>query len=197
MVSRVANHVRRRATLRGLLLRWRRNEDGATAIEFAIIALPFVMLLFGLVSVCLYYFADFSMENATWQAARAIRTGQLQQGQGSYAGLSSNADRQKALKKAFCDKAFLFPDCNTKAVVIVQSNTGFGNITQPNCTSNGSVISESAAAFNTGGSSSVVLVTICYPWDFGGKLPMFNASNLNGGALLMQASAAFRTEPYE
>jgi Flp pilus assembly protein TadG len=148
------------------------------------------------VSVCLYYFADFSMENATWQAARAVRTGQLQQSQGSYTGILTDSDRQKAMKKVFCDKAFLFNDCNAKAVVIVQSNTGFASISQPSCTSNGTVINESAAAFNPGGTSSVVLVTVCYPWDFGGKLPMFKLGNLTGGALLMQASAAFRTEPY-
>src|SRR5436190_19372346 len=115
-----------RTPLVALLRRWRREESGATAIEFGIIALPFVLLLFGLVSVCLYYFADFSMENATWQAARAVRTGQLQQSTGAYAGLVTNADRQKALKKVFCDKAFLFTDCTSKAVVIVQSNTGLG-----------------------------------------------------------------------
>jgi hypothetical protein len=100
------------------------------------------------------------------------------------------------LKKAFCDKAFLFTDCNTKAVVIVQSNAGFGTISSPNCATNGVVIDQSAATFNAGTASSVVLVTICYPWDFGGKLPLFKLSNLQGGALLMQASAAFRTEPY-
>jgi Flp pilus assembly protein TadG len=176
--------------------RWRREESGATAIEFAIVAMPFVLLLFGLVSVCLFYFADFSMENATWQAARAVRTGQLQQSSGSYSGITTNADRQKALKKSFCDKAFLFPDCNSKAVVIVQSNSGFGTISQPNCASNGVVIDQSLAAFNTGAASSVVLVTICYPWDFGGRLPLMSVSNLQGGALLMQSSAAFRTEPY-
>ena len=42
----------------------------------------------------------------------------------------------------------------------------------------------------------MVLVTVCYPWEFGGKLPFFKLGNLQGGALLMQASAAFRTEPY-
>ena len=100
------------------------------------------------------------------------------------------------MKKAFCDRAFLFSDCNTKAVVIVQSNAGFGSIAQPSCATNGVVIDQSAAAFNAGAASSVVLVTICYPWDFGGKLPMFKLGNLQGGALFMQASAAFRTEPY-
>jgi Flp pilus assembly protein TadG len=121
MVSTRADR-RWRTPLPALLRRWRREESGATAIEFAIIGLPFVLLLFGLVSVCLYYFADFSMENATWQATRAVRTGQLQQSTGAYSSAVTNADRQKALKKAFCDRAFLFTDCNTKAVVIVQSN---------------------------------------------------------------------------
>jgi len=187
---------RARRVLLTPLWRWRREECGTTASGFAIIALPFVMLLFGLVSVCLYYFADFSMENATWQAARALRAGQLQQSQGAYAGLTTNSDKQQALKKAFCDKAFLFTDCTSKAVVIIQSSTGFGGITQPNCTSNGVVISESAAAFNTGSASSVVLVAVCSPWDFGGKLPMLKMGNLANGTLLMQASAAFPTEPY-
>jgi hypothetical protein len=33
-------------------------------------------------------------------------------------------------------------------------------------------------------------------WLSGGKLPMLKMGNLANGALLMQASAAFRTEPY-
>jgi Flp pilus assembly protein TadG len=179
-----------------LMRRWRGDESGSAAIEFAIVAMPFVLLLFGLMSVCLYYFADFSTENATWQAARAMRTGQLQQSQGAYAGAVTNGDRKKIFKKAFCDRVPLFQDCNSKVVVIVQSSTGFGGITQPNCASDGVVINDASAAFNTGAASSVVLVTVCYPWDLGGKLPMFKLGNLQNGALLMQASAAFRTEPY-
>jgi len=85
-----------------------------------------------------------------------------------------------------------FSDCTSKAVVIVQSSTDFGGIAQPNCTSNGVVISDSAAA-NTGSVGSVVLVTVCDPRDFGSKLPMFNGAN---AAFLTQASAAFRAEPY-
>ena len=41
-----------------------------------------------------------------------------------------------------------------------------------------------------------MLVTVCYPWEFGGKLPFFKIGNLSDGSLLMQASVAFRTEPY-
>ena len=142
MVSKLADRLWRTAQP-ALMRRWRQDESGATSIEFAIVAMPFVLLLFGLMSVCLYYFADFSIENATWQAARAMRTGQLQQSQGAYAGAVTNADRKQIFKKAFCDRAPLFLDCITKVVVIVQSNTGFGSITQPNCASNGVLINDS------------------------------------------------------
>lgn len=186
----------RRARIGALVNRWRGDDRGVTAIEFALVAMPFVLLLFGIMSVCLFYFANFSIENAVWQAARAIRTGQLQQSQGAYASAVTNADRKTAFKKAMCDRAPTFLDCQSKAVVIVQSNANFTGISEPSCASNGAMIEDAAAAFNPGAGSSVVLVTVCYPWEFGGKLPFFKMGNLNNGAFLMQASVAFRSEPF-
>jgi Flp pilus assembly protein TadG len=179
-----------------LIERWHRNQSGATAIEFGMVALPFVLLLFGIMSVCLYFFTSFTLENAVWLAARSIRTGQVQQSQGVYAEATTNEDRKKLFKKAMCAKAPTFFDCEGKAVVIVQSNANFGGIVQPKCATNGVIADQSAATFDTGGASAVVLVTVCYPWDFGGKLPFIHLGNLKNGALLMQASVAFRTEPY-
>ena len=179
-----------------LMHRWRKDESGVTAVEFAMVSLPFLMLLFGIMSVCLYFFVNFTMENAVWQASRAIRTGQLQQSQGSYTGLVTTDDRKKAFKKALCDKAPTFLDCNTKAVVLVQSNASFGGIVEPKCATNGAVINETTAGFDTGSANSVVLVTVCYPWEFGGKLPFLKIGNLTDGSVLLQASVAFRTEPY-
>jgi urease accessory protein UreF len=40
-----------------------------------------MLLLVGLLSISLYFFTSFTMESAVQNAARAIRTGQLQQGQ--------------------------------------------------------------------------------------------------------------------
>jgi Flp pilus assembly protein TadG len=176
--------------------RWQRDQSGATAIEFGMVALPFVLLLFGILSVCLYFFTTFTLENAVWHAARTIRTGQVQQSQGDYSTATTNEDRKKLFKKAMCARAPSFFDCLGKAVVIVQSNANFGNISEPKCATNGVMAEEASAAFNAGNASSVVLVTVCYPWDFGGKLPFIHLGNLKNGALLMQASVSFRTEPY-
>ena len=101
MLRRAASYVlRRHLRLRRRLRRLRADQSGFTAVEFAAVALPFVMLLFGTISVCLFYFTNFTMENAVWQASRAIRTGQFQQGLGGYAGLSTDEDRKKAFKQA-------------------------------------------------------------------------------------------------
>ena len=80
----------------------------------------------------------------------------------------------------------------------MQSQSDFSSITQPNCLNNGALITEAAAnaSFNAGGASSVVLVTGCYEWQFGGQLPFINLGNMPDGSRLVQASATFRTEPY-
>lgn len=196
MQRRLARSVRRLHTRTALRLRsWRRDESGFTAVEFAAVSMPFVLLLFGILSICLYFFTTSTFENAVWQASRAIRTGQLQQGTGAYTGLSMD-DKKKAFKAALCARTPPFIDCN-KAIVMVQSNTGgFGSIAPPSCATNGELIDQSKAGFDAGNASAVVLVTACYPWSFGGNLPFMKLGNLSNGALLIQASVAFRTEPF-
>jgi Flp pilus assembly protein TadG len=195
MLRGLAGSVRRSYAVQ-LARRWHQDRAGVTSIEFGVVAMPFLLLLFGIISVCLYFFTNFTIENAVWQAARAIRTGQLQQSQGSYTGVTTTEDRKKAFKKALCDKAPTFLDCNNKAVVIVQSNTSFGGIVEPKCATNGLLANQATSGFDPGTASSVVLVTVCYPWTFGGKLPFLKIGNLSDGSVLMQASVAFRTEPY-
>jgi Flp pilus assembly protein TadG len=194
MVAEFVDRTRARVVL--LVRRLRGDESGAAAVEFAIIGLPFILMLVGLMSVCLYFFTNFTMENAVWNAARAIRTGELQQSLGAYAGKSTTQDRRDAFKAVLCAKSPSFLDCANRAVVLIQSTSSFGGIVEPSCATNGTMVTQSTAPFDPGSASSVVLVTVCYPWKFGGKLPMFKVGNLSDGSLLMQASAAFRTEPY-
>lgn len=179
----------------------RRNEDGATAVELGIIAFPFFAMLFGIMGVCHMFFWMFTLENAVWSASRDMRTGAFQTTSlGSrYAGLTGDALKTE-FKKAICEKAVNYGDCMSYSSILVQSNTGFGNLQQPNCrtASNGLVSDTDAmAAFNAGAQSAVVLVTLCHSWRLGAKLPFLPVTNkLSDGGLLIQASAAFRTEPY-
>ncbi len=47
-----------------LLRRFCRNRSGVTAIEFAFVFTPFIMLLFGIFGVGLFYFAETVLDQA-------------------------------------------------------------------------------------------------------------------------------------
>ena len=90
-----------------------RREDGAAALEFAIVAAPFIALLLATVQTTLAFFAGQVLESAVADSSRAILTGSAQN-----ASLS-----QSAFAAAVCaaSKTALF-DCS-KLMVDVQTGS--------------------------------------------------------------------------
>lgn len=173
-----------------------RDARGVVALEFGLVVLPFLLLVFGVVAVGIYYFQVSSIENAAQVAARDIRVGKLQQGSGSYAGATTDAERKTRLLTAFCSAAATLPSCSARTAVIVQSSANFSGISAPSCATGGTLVSNSSTTFSAGSSSSVVLVTFCYSMSMLG-VPVFGKKGtLSDGSFLVQASVAFRTEPY-
>lgn len=180
--------------------RLQRDEDGATAVEFALISMPFLMLLFGIMSVCLYFFTTLYIENAVWNASRDLRTGAFENSSGDYAGTTTDAQRRAKLKELICNRTPSPTDCMSNMQVIVQGySAGFGSIARPSCKKvDNSLIDTTGAetSSSTVGPDQPVLVTGCYEWKFGGNLPFFKIGNMANGSYLIQASATFRTEPF-
>ncbi|HRD76378.1 MAG TPA: pilus assembly protein [Hyphomicrobiaceae bacterium] len=171
-----------------VISRWQRDASGVTAIEFAMVAMPFLMLLFGIIGIGLYYFTTFSMENAVEQAARLIRTGQAQQ-------TGMNAAQFKA---EICSRAPGFIDCTNKLRVSVKTYnewTAITPATQPKCLDEGNLIT--ATEYSPGGSGEIVLVWVCLEWDFAAKIPFLNLADMSNGSRLIQVATTFRTEPYQ
>lgn len=168
--------------------RWREDRKGATAIEFGILALPFMMMLIGTIAVGLFYFTTFSFENAVERAARLIRIGEVQQ-----SGMSA-----EEFKDEICSRLPGYIDCAGKMRVNVQNYSEFSDIVTPSCTDNdGKLVPPASTTYNAGSASEVVLVTVCYEWEFAGKLPFIKVGSMPNGSALIQASTTFRTEPYE
>jgi Flp pilus assembly protein TadG len=173
---------------RGLLARWRRNADGATAIEFAMVAMPFLSLLFGIIGVGLFFFTTFTLENAVEQTARLFRTGQAQE-----SGLTAAQFKTKV-----CERVPSHIDCASKVRVNVLA---FGDTTNmpagslPNCLNGDGTLSGSTQ-FNPGGPSEVIVVWVCYEWELSSKIPFLNLGNMSSGSRLIQATSVFRSEPY-
>lgn len=167
---------------------WLRDSRGTTAIEFAMVGLPFFMLLLGTITVGLFFFTTFTLENAVEQASRLIRVGEVQQ-----SGMNATQFKQEV-----CNHVPAFIDCDGKMRVNVQSYSDFAYIITPSCTdAEGGLIAPEDTAYNAGASSDVVLVTVCYEWDLAGQLPFIELGSMSSGAALIQASSTFRTEPYE
>lgn len=171
-----------------LLSRWRADSRGATAVEFAMVALPFLMMLFGIIGVGLYFFTVFTMENAVEQASRLLRTGQAQQ-----AGYTAAQFKSKV-----CEFVPGFVDCSSKLRVNVLSypDTTIPVNTLPRCLSEAGDLS-GATTFDPGAASSVVLVWVCYEWELANKIPFLRLGDMANGSALIQATTVFRSEPYD
>ena len=57
-----------------------RCRKGATAVEFALVAAPFLALLVGILQSALVFFASRVLDEVTEEASRNLMTGQAQQG---------------------------------------------------------------------------------------------------------------------
>lgn len=167
-----------------------RDDSGATAIEFAAVATPFLMLVFALIGVAFYFFIMNSMEKGMDQTGRLVRTGQAQQTEMTVQQFrQSICDRAGAWIK--CDKLQVFPDRSAN-----------WNLVQPKpCVINGVVQTSPAndsdkIADYVGASSAIVVVTACYHWEFATLIPYLKFGNMPDGTHMIQAATAFRTEPY-
>ena len=182
---------------RSFLRIWRRDERGFTAVEFALVIGPFLALLFAIMEVALVYFATFSLENATEQAARLIRTGQAQGG---------NFDEAR-FKREVCARVPVFISCDSNLKVDVRSFDTFteaaSGVPQP-FDARGNLLSN-FEQYSPGKGGSVVLVSVYYHWGLMASLPRMGdftgrvgvgVSNMPDGSRLISASTAFRNEPF-
>src|SRR5262245_36758872 len=98
--TRLANCARRLATA-GALRRLVRQQDGAVAVEFGLVAAPFLALVFAIMETAIIFFAGQALETAVADSSRLIMTGQAQS-----AGFNA-----AAFKNAVCAKIYGLFDC--------------------------------------------------------------------------------------
>ncbi len=177
----------RRFRVARVISHWREDYSGATALEFAIVGMPFLMFLYGIIGVGLYFTTSFTLENGLEQASRLIRTGQAQK--------ASMTDVQ--FKNKVCSYIPGFVDCQNKLIVNVRSFAEADmtpTVGRAECLNNGSLTN--LTTYSPGAANQVVLVTLCFEWEFANKIPFIRLGEMNNGSRLIQAAAVFRTEPY-
>lgn len=166
--------------------RFARAESGASAVEFAMVAAPFLALVFAILETALVFFASQSLEAAATDSARLIMTGQAQT-----AGWS-----QSDFKTAVCNRLAggLF-DCANGVYVDVKTYTSFTSISTTPPITNGR-LDTSNMAYTPGTPGDIVVVRLYYQWPIVVSMFGDNLSNLNGNQRLLVATSVFRNEPY-
>ncbi len=165
--------------------RFVRTEDGATAVEFALVATPFVALLIAILETAIVFFAQQVLQTAATQAGRLIMTGQAQ---------TANMTASQ-FKTQVCNAAGSMFDCSN-IYVNVQTFSSFGNVAMLNPVSAGS-FQAGQMNYNAGNPGDIVLVQVFYQWQVFPAPLGFDLSNLSGNLRLLVGTAAFRNEPYK
>ena len=169
-----------------ILRRFARGNDGAAAIEFAMVAAPFLALVFAIMETAVVFFAGQALETAAADSARLIMTGQAQK-QGFSAA---------QFKQSVCAKVYGLFNCNTGVQVDVRTYSSFSaaNMTKP-IDANGNLINSSS--YQPGGPGEIVVVRLLYQWPVYVSLLGLNLSDMSGNKRLIMATSAFRNEPYQ
>ena len=164
------------------LREWLRCEDGAAAVDFALVAVPFIALLMALVETALVFFAGQVLQQATSEAGRLVMTGQA-------VGMTASQFQQ-----AVCNNANGFFTCSQLSVNVQTFGT-FAAATQTNPIQAGRLVT-TGFGFSAGKPGQIEVVQVFYPWPLGTDLLGLNLNNVNGTSHLLTATAVFRNEPY-
>jgi Flp pilus assembly protein TadG len=177
-----------------------KNDDGALAVETAMVSLPFLMMMFGIVNTGMYFYAINCVDRGVEDAARYVRTGEAQKG--TYPGATGPLTAG-GFKTLVCDKASNYIDCS-KLEIRIQSAAEWKDINALNCPTTGNLSSGAISSTDTTAISAItgtqtakVLIVACYKWDLGKYLPFvkFDA-RYDDKATLIQSSTALQIEPY-
>lgn len=170
-----------------------RSESGASAVQFAIVAAPFLALLVALFQTGIVFLAGRVLDEVVAQSGRYIMTGQAQTGGMTQAGFATYV----------CNNTFALFNCKN-FMINVQNYSSFASASTSSpiasfnaqgqaLDANGNVISWAWAPGNPG---DIVVVQVMYLWPVVLGPLGFNLSNVSNGNRLLMSTAVFKNEPY-
>lgn len=170
-----------------LIRRFARARRGATAVEFAFIAMPLMLFTFGLLELGLILLVTTTLDTATDFATRNIRTGEFQNGEDV---------TKESFKQLVCvNMTWLEAGCTEKLVVEAETFDTFAVAggAQP---ANPKDLDPEKTCWSVGNPEDIVLVRTYYEWPIVSPLllPIFQSAGRQGRVL--SSARIFRNEPY-
>lgn len=182
--------------IKGLLRRLIGRRDGATTIEFAILTIPFFVMICASLETFVAFTGEQLLANATETVARKIRTGEIKPGYS-----------EKDFRKLFCDEIKLLMPCSAaeidtpdKLYLDVRSFPKYTDI-PTSVPLVDSKFDKTSIKFAPGGKKSINIVRAYYRWQVVTDLvrPLLtNVQSADGSKrdYLMVATAVVQNEDY-
>ncbi len=174
-----------RSVLSGLRLKRRRPQQGAVAIEFALISIPFIIMIIGTIEVSFMFFRSAMLEGATGDAARFIRVG----------GGESSPDPLQEFQDRLCDQLVTIncDDLMYEAIPYPQFTDALV-AEDAEYNEDGELVSR---GFDPGGSSDVIVVQVAYRHTFFTPLLGTLVNGTINQGVTLTSFAIFENEPWD
>jgi len=160
---------------------FRRDESGAAAIEFSLIAPVLFFALFSIIEIGVLGMMTSGLDSAVIQAARRIRTGR-----------DDAASSASQFKDQVCGNMGgpLTTSCRDRLVISVQKFSNFTNAAA-------AAAAQPAGQFDKGTASDIILVKANYKWPL--MTPFLATAYNRTGPMEVTITSrmAFKNEPFE
>ena len=177
------------ATCRHLRKRLRavvRDEGAATALEFALVAPPFLFMILAIFELALVYLVSVSLDSATQQATRQIRTGQAQ---------TAGYTAAQFTTQVCNNMGWLASQCSSNLFIDSEVKTSFG-ASNPSSPVQGGAWNSGNLKFDMGDQGDIVVIHTYYKWKLITPVLYGGLQTLPGGISVVSAATTFRNEPY-
>jgi len=160
-----------------------RAEEGVAALEFGMLALPFLTLILATMELAMLMTANSTVESALAVASRQVRTGQVQSGEISRDDLIADV----------CSFIDVIGTCEGNLFVEVRNFSNFSSFAggAPACSDSGG-----DPPFEPGDSGDVVMVRLCYVYDVIMPGIGLSLADVGDGKRASIVTSVFRNEPF-
>jgi len=162
-----------------------RDDRGAIAVEFALLALPFFTIIAAILETAIVFMASQVLESSVHDTSRLIKTGQAQ----------SVALTAAQFKTKLCERGFgLFICDQLKVRIRTVNDFTSASVVSPLDPNDASwILTEQ---FEPGVGKDIIIAEAYYKWPTVVNLIGFNLSDSSDGTRLLGAVRVWRNEPF-
>lgn len=184
------------------LKRLYRSKDGAAAIEFALLAIPYFLIVFAIIETFVAYTAEQLVANAVDTMGRQLRTGNI-----TYKHTTTTNDKTEVeFRRLFCGEISILIQCGeaeinkaNKLYLDAKQYTNFSDMPTTIPMANGD-LNTTGMSFAPGGPGTRNMLRAYYKWDIVTDLLRPYISNIRptsgSNYFLIVETSAFKNEDY-